>query len=505
MTSIKVRYAVVTPMMLGGANNVSEFRLASYVDVVRWWWRFLALGRFKSAEVATFWEALLFGWSTAPFGQKRVRFKLTGIDRNYPEGWGVLSNVDWCRNWSGISYLTAQGFKNGRLPVEARSIEISAQIRDLHTEQLKEAFAKQFKSELPAFARGQLHDQPEANWRRAHGAVVDAMALIGLLGGLGARSRRGFGSLAVQSLEFPEEFAQADGRQPIPRLPRSVADYARQVVAHLGADRHAGLPSYSAFSDLTRISVVASASDARQLMNDTGFAMQVYRTWGQRRQNGGHEHIYRAGEANINDAASIPAGGMKASYEFKADHDWYVRLKAQVDACRDELQELIDESNFSRAAEKAARQRRDGNLRNEVMANDPPKRIAFGLPHNYFVRSSEQVIQDSGKARWESENVNIEPAVSGRRASPLFIHFHKLSSGRVIAVLSVVPGRFLPDEARVRVYGQGSAPLSSNTHLQDYRHVTGLIGFIAGGNWKGGLAKVATACERTDIIPEQGA
>ena len=58
-----------------------------------------------------------------------------------------------------------------------------------------------------------------------------------------------------------------------------------------------------------------------------------------------------------------------------------------------------------------------------------PRRIAFGLPHNYGRRPEDQV----------------GPAGSGldRRASPLFIHIHQCGETPV-AVVSIFPARFLP-------------------------------------------------------------
>ena len=58
-----------------------------------------------------------------------------------------------------------------------------------------------------------------------------------------------------------------------------------------------------------------------------------------------------------------------------------------------------------------------------------PRRIAFGLPHNYAKRKDQQ----------------IGPHDRGfdRRASPLFIHIHECGTSPV-AVLSFLPARFLP-------------------------------------------------------------
>lgn len=58
-----------------------------------------------------------------------------------------------------------------------------------------------------------------------------------------------------------------------------------------------------------------------------------------------------------------------------------------------------------------------------------PRRVAFGLPHNYGKAREDQVGPADG---WD------------RRASPLFIHIHELP-GEALALLSFLPARFLPD------------------------------------------------------------
>ena len=62
-----------------------------------------------------------------------------------------------------------------------------------------------------------------------------------------------------------------------------------------------------------------------------------------------------------------------------------------------------------------------------------PRRIVFGLPHNYGQPSTE----------------HVEPAEKyDRRASPLFIHIHQTSEkSPSMAVLSFLPACFLPSEA----------------------------------------------------------
>lgn len=60
-----------------------------------------------------------------------------------------------------------------------------------------------------------------------------------------------------------------------------------------------------------------------------------------------------------------------------------------------------------------------------------PARAAFGIPHNYFFKSSKKKLE----FHWEDND---------RRASPLLIHIARLGSGRFAATALLMDGIFLP-------------------------------------------------------------
>ena len=125
MQWIEAQYRVVTPMFLGGANQAAEFRLASYVNVVRWWWRFLALGRYGDKHIASFWEAVLFGWVGEPFGRKRVSFRLAGpLVTEGAAKWASSSDL---KANSGLNYLSVQGLSD-RDPCDVAEFAIHARV-----------------------------------------------------------------------------------------------------------------------------------------------------------------------------------------------------------------------------------------------------------------------------------------------------------------------------------------------------------------------------------------
>ncbi len=339
-------------------------------------------------ESASFWEAVLFGWHAKPFGCKRVSFRLLDLDEGgFPSPW---SNKLDLPNWSGINYLTAQGFRE-RAPVKLRAFTVEARVSE---------------RPLGPDIEESRHYSPE-HWTCARKTLKDAMALIGLIGGLGARSRRGFGSLAVSFLREDEE--QPD----ITALPTSVVDYGKQIKAHLGGARFGGTPPYSALSDKFSCDICASDGDMRHLMNDIGWAFQIYRSYGQRRQrrNPGAGHVHRKtaglrGNGEVN-KTSIDAGRAKNRWyakAFYADHDQFYSHPRDVT--------LFD------------------------------NRSVFGLPHNYGKR----------EVGWDSNALaRDEGPKHRRRASPLLFHFHRLQGGTGVFVSSVIPAEFTPAGVALRV------------------------------------------------------
>ncbi len=66
-----------------------------------------------------------------------------------------------------------------------------------------------------------------------------------------------------------------------------------------------------------------------------------------------------------------------------------------------------------------------------------PARAVFGLPHSYFLSGA-------------SFNLSVE-AATGRRASPLFAHLHRLPDGQHLLLHTLYTGQFLPDQVAVNV------------------------------------------------------
>ncbi len=84
----------------------------------------------------------------------------------------------------------------------------------------------------------------------------------------------------------------------------------------------------------------------------------------------------------------------------------------------------------------------DHDLMKNISQNIPyPKRVVFGLPHNYGQRSNQHV---TGKDH-------------DRRSSPLLFHIHQpQNSLPPIATIAFLPAKFLPSNDKISVGGRAT-------------------------------------------------
>ena len=347
--TIEASYRVITPLFCAGIDQTRpELRLSSFKGVLRFWWRALSWSRCDSNLAAIrAAEDSLFG--SAEGGQSRVSMRLAapspkpstvedvlrvpGTNKVVGEGarylgYGVMESFD------------GKNTKAGRLTRGRRCLQAPFDF----TVQLRIRKLEPTVSE----------------------SLTNALVAVGTLGGMGAKSRKGYGSLVLQTLRID------DGERW--RRPRT-AQGLRDSIASLAVGRMDGTasyPDYTALSAQSRHLVLTSnGRQPMELLNLVGRELVRYRSWGHR--------------GNV-----LPGVGREKNFED--DHD----LMKQVPS----------------------------GHRNH------PRRIAFGLPHNYGRRESQRV---------EPYDKQLD-----RRASPLFIHIHECDDAPV-AVLSFLPARFLPE------------------------------------------------------------
>ena len=203
-------------------------------------------------------------------------------------------------------------------------------------------------------------------------SVQNALIAWGLLGALGSRSRHGIGSVALVSLK------NNHGEEQYP-LPMNEGDYSEQI-KKLFSSLPATEPPFSAFWQKSRIDRLLSGKGCYIALEQFGKAMMMYRSWGRSNGNGGSTVLNKTSERR-----------------FKDDHDWF-KVKGWA----------------------------------EKHPDFHPKRVVFGLPHNYQ-KKGHHVISEKYK----------------RRSSPLLFHVHPVGD-KFVGISIFLPANFLPDNEKIK-------------------------------------------------------
>ncbi|HHW01213.1 MAG TPA: type III-B CRISPR module RAMP protein Cmr1 [Thermoanaerobacterales bacterium] len=299
MSVIKARYKIVTPMFIAGADqeDSAELRPPSFKGVLRFWFRATALPHFdnKVEEVASA-EGQLFGrQSSGGVDAGKSRFSLK-IDHKIKDNQIVKAGERW--DGYGLAYL-GYGVINRK-------------------EKNTRSYIKQGNTfEVTLFLKPDVSDKEKLLLRRS-------LIALGLFGGLGSRSRKGFGSVNLQSITEDDREVWVQ-----PGTVDELKDRIKNFVKELGF-LSKDLPQYSAFSEHTNIAIFSRNADSVKLLDEIGKEMIRYRSYG----------VDRGGKR-------ILPWGETAQQNFKVDHD---RI---VNAIKGEKPDAL------------------------------PERIVFGLPQNY--------------------------------------------------------------------------------------------------------------------------
>lgn len=371
MIEMVANFRIVTPVFMSGSErSEAELREASIKGVLRFWWRALALGSLRSLEEVRKKEAQIFGSSET--GQSKMQLMLLTPQVDILEKGKILEYADGGVVGSGARYL-------GYGLIEA-----------FGSAKKKTKMGELIRPCLKAPVNGILRllfkpGTPEDDMRMVEAALI----AMGLFGGVGSRSRKGYGSFNLLELRRNHEAlfsAPADIQDLKAKIMNLFKKY--EIIANNGR------PEYTAYSTETRIDIIEAGKNPLRLLNSVGEAMQIYRSWGK--------------DNKVN--------GKDAEKRFKDDHDLARQAIAQK-------------------------------------VNKHPRRVVFGLPHNYFFSSIR-------------EKVDVSPERQERRASPLFIHIQGLQNGQFAAVTTIMPADFLPRNERI-VIGESTVPANVDFSVLD--------------------------------------
>ncbi|MBE0508572.1 MAG: type III-B CRISPR module RAMP protein Cmr1 [Marinospirillum sp.] len=203
---LEAKFEIVTPMFIGdGDQRARSIRSASVKGALRFWWRALNWGRCLSQAQGDTTRALnqlhqeearLFGAAVSTQAENPGGQGLFTLKVSQPETLKVIN--DWPKDGNA-----ACGFIGFGLWKTNKTSQ-----REALAEGTRFLVSCQLKAQISAEQTRQL---------------TDALAVFGLLGSLGSRARRGFGSLAIKELNG-ESYAF-----------KSQAEYIQALQKHLQA------------------------------------------------------------------------------------------------------------------------------------------------------------------------------------------------------------------------------------------------------------------------------
>ncbi|RJQ72318.1 MAG: type III-B CRISPR module RAMP protein Cmr1 [Desulfobacteraceae bacterium] len=413
MTQLSAHFRVVTPLFLGGADNKTEAELrpASIKGTLRFWWRTLQWGK-GVTDVGNLKkkEDRLFGSSEG--GQAKILLMVTpdsqpnvippgnilnkqgnaGIHRPHfnplDRNQNVPNAVEEGARYMGYGLMAA--FPS--MDKDKKTKEIKG-VKAYGGELTRPCIAAPFEFSVRLAFKPDVAETEVAE-------IANALKLLGLCGGLGSRSRRGWGSVSLTQLSNSQDGADEE----IWRAPKTIEGYQAKITEIVGYQKNkdagagAFLPKWTAFA--------AGHSKVVLLQDNSNSPLEALAKMGK-------DFVFFRGWGHNGKVLGEPREG-----NFPYDHDLFKRIPP-----------------------------RNRNT-------EHPQRIVFGLPQNYGRFEQDQVIPaDTGpKDKWLT-----------RRASPLFFHVHQAGDGDApIGVLTYLPAIFLPGEKNTVKFGGSLVPLGQN-------------------------------------------
>ena len=298
--SITAEFSLNTPLFSSGADpNSPELRVSEIKAALRFWWRAMNYGLYAK-DPARFVdvESQLFGSASASYGQGVLvaLVNVMNLSEKGPTGEVYQEFV----GRPGARYL-AYGLMafaySGRTTPPTQEAQLQRGcLKPGGTFKIR----LNWKSEV---TRSRVHKTATLCDADFEAQLIQALKTFGTFGGLGSRSRRGYGSVTLQTLENEDvtPWIVANDAAAMKATAENLLIDQRKSPHHVPADI-----KYSAFTCLSRCTVFSldtePAPTPYQLLNAMGSAFVRYRAWG------------RYGQI-LNQEPSNKI--------FKADHDWF--------------------------------------------------------------------------------------------------------------------------------------------------------------------------------------
>ena len=287
--TLEATFRIVTPMFIGGADQSPSdgIRPPSVKGALRFWWRALNWGRFCQNHKDTA-EALceLHEEETQLFGNaaQEKNGKQTGGQGQFLLT--VQSDKMKCTD-KGSVHTKFATHDAARYLGYGLMVPFTSTNRDTNVKKPAGQLDRGCVDEDQRFTVKLLfRDGVDAT-------IQEALIALGLLGGLGSRSRHGMGSLSLESL-------RKEGESVWP-TPTSRDAYIKAIHDLLTGKRTAtSPPPYTAFGDQARVDVLLEEDTPYKVLDGFGRGELMYRSWGK------NEKVL----------------GQLSEKRFKPDHDW---------------------------------------------------------------------------------------------------------------------------------------------------------------------------------------
>ncbi len=362
MKTLTATFRIVTPMFCSGADHQAELRVPSIKGALRFWWRALMWDKVGGdIEKLRELEAKLFGSSQS--GQSRFLIRMfQGAHRQPIPDKKVLSQ-------NGDRFLEPERDQHGIVGEGARYLGYGV-IR-YAGQLIRPCFACPIDDIIIYF---DCRDQETAK------AIQPAIIAFGLFGGLGSKSRKGYGSITLTGLKSGDQEVE---------LPTPEAFINRER-------KGTKLPAWTAFSKKSQFVLLEGekGESPLELLNRIGRDLVFYRSWGRYNSKSSRHEVF----------------GKPAEQRFGDDHDLMDRVikKSETPRTHPERiafglpQNYFFSSNKGKGGvEPAKHERRASPLFlhiHQCSKDDTPLAIISFLPSK-FLPEGEQISVGKDKGR----------------------------------------------------------------------------------------------------------
>lgn len=238
MNKVFVNMKLVSPAFVGGADqSKAELRVASLRGLLRFWWR-ATQPPMSPTELREKENELFGGIDT---GQSKFLARITEDNgKPLPTGTTINNSIGYL-GYGIAAYKPRQGVRTVRDAVDAGS-ELTLKL---------------------LFKKGAAERKDE---------LLDALWALTHFGGIGSRSRRGFGSMVVTSIEGADFPA-------LPRSPENLKERIGEKFQSLRVSERGGLPDYTALSRHAAVMVWPLRTKSwREALREVGDALNGFRS-----------------------------------------------------------------------------------------------------------------------------------------------------------------------------------------------------------------------------------